>query len=213
MGSIEPKDNRKCFAWKSYLTMLTEPVKLCQPDVTLTLVKLNKTVKMATAYVWWNKYIWMISLCWPWPILTLLRRSGECFRTFRFSIFEIGTVVMALYLHQNFVSAQYLENQTIEFQQIIYMHSSCQDLAWDYNIFFFAHLYQSYGPWFTLKFRFRSISWELTDIFSPHFINAFILRRSNLGMLHVIYRKFVPELWPFIYDKSLFPFISWEPIV
>ena len=28
--------------------------------------------------------------------------------------------VMALYLHQNFVAVQYLENQSIDFYQIIY---------------------------------------------------------------------------------------------
>ena len=38
---------------------------------------------------------------------------------------------MALYLRQNFVSAQYLENQLVEFHQILYMHSSWQKLAWD----------------------------------------------------------------------------------
>ena len=53
---------------------------------------------------------------------------------------------MALSLRQNFVSAQYLENQSVEFHQILYMHSSWQDLAWDCYILFFANLYQSYGP-------------------------------------------------------------------
>ena len=65
---------------------------------------------------------------------------------------------MALYLRQNFVSAQYLENQLVEFHQILYMHSSWQDLAWDCYSSFFANLYQSYGPLFTLKFCFRLIS-------------------------------------------------------
>ena len=32
-------------------------------------------------------------------------------------------------LRQNVVSAQYLENQLIEFYQILYLHSSWQDLA------------------------------------------------------------------------------------
>ena len=40
-GFIEPKDNRTCFARKSYLT---GPVELCQRDVTLTLAKLNTAV-------------------------------------------------------------------------------------------------------------------------------------------------------------------------
>ena len=37
--------NRTCFALKGYLTLLTEPTKLCQQDVTLTLGILN------TAYI------------------------------------------------------------------------------------------------------------------------------------------------------------------
>ena len=47
---------------------------------------------------------------------------------------------------KNFVSAQYLGNQLIEFHQILYMLLSWQDLARDCYTSFFAHLYQSYGP-------------------------------------------------------------------
>ena len=53
---------------------------------------------------------------------------------------------MALDLLQNFVSAQYLENQLVVFHQILYMHSSWQDLVWDCYTSFFTHLNQSYGP-------------------------------------------------------------------
>ena len=53
--------------------------------------------------------------------------------------------------------------------------------------------------------NFVSIAWELTDILSPNFIYAFNLTRSSMELLHYIYRKFVPELWPFIYAKSSFP--------
>ena len=35
---------------------------------------------------------------------------------------EICIRVMALYLRQNFVSAQYLENHSVEFHQSLYMH-------------------------------------------------------------------------------------------
>ena len=91
------------------------------------------------------------------------------------------------------------------------MHSSWHDLAWNCYTSFFTHSYQSCGPWFTSKFRFRSISWELTDIFSPNFIYAFILTRSSLGLLHFIFQKFVPELWPFM-PKFCFRSISWEQI-
>ena len=47
-----------------------------------------------------------------------------------------------------------------DFHQISYMHSYWQELAWDCYTSFFTYLYQSYGPRFTPKFRFRSISWE-----------------------------------------------------
>ena len=40
----------------------------------------------------------------------------------------------------------------------------------------------------------------------PNFIYAFILTRSGLGLMHVIFRTFVPELWPLIYAKILFSF-------
>ena len=60
----------------------------------------------------------------------------------------------------NFVSAQYLENKMIEFHQILYMHWYWQNLGWDCYLSIFAHLYQSYDPWFMPKFYFRSISWE-----------------------------------------------------
>ena len=42
--------------------------------------------------------------------------------------------------------------------------------------------------------------------FSPNFIYAFILIRSTLGLLHIIFRTFVPELWPLIYAIISFQF-------
>ena len=42
---------------------------------------------------------------------------------------------------------------------------------------------------------------EFTD-----FIYAFVLTRSSLGLLHFIFRTFVPELLPLIYAKLSFPF-------
>ena len=47
---------------------------------------------------------------------------------------------------------------------------------------------------------------EVLDIFSPNLIYAFIWTRSSMGLLQVILRKFVPELWPFINAKILFQF-------
>ena len=40
---------------------------------------------------------------------------------------------------------------------------------------------------------------------SANFIYAFILTRSTLGLLHIIFRTIVPELWPLIYSKISFP--------
>ena len=42
------------------------------------------------------------------------------------------------------------------------------------------------------------------DRISPNFIYAFILIRSTLGLLHIIFRTFMPELWPLIDAKILF---------
>ena len=53
---------------------------------------------------------------------------------------------MTLDLRQNFVSAQYFWNQSVEFHQLLYMHSVWQDLAWDCYTSLFAHLYNSYDP-------------------------------------------------------------------
>ena len=46
---------------------------------------------------------------------------------------------------------------------------------------------------------------EQIDRISPNFINAFILIRSSFGLLHIIFRTFVPELLPLNYAQILFP--------
>ena len=76
----------------------------------------------------------------------------------------------------------------------IYIHSYWQDLYWDCHTTFSAHLYQSYGP-----------CWEQIVMSSPNFIYAFILTRSTLELLHIIFCTFVPELWPLIYAIISFP--------
>ena len=42
------------------------------------------------------------------------------------------------------------------------------------------------------------------DRISPNFIYAFILTRSTVELLHIIFRTFVPELESLIYSKILF---------
>ena len=99
---------------------------------------------------------------------------------------QICTRVTALDLPLNSVSTQYLENKLTEFRQILCIHWYWQDLAWDCYTFF-AHLYQSYGPWFTPESSLLLISWKQIDRISPNFIYAFILTRSSLGLLHIIF--------------------------
>ena len=48
---------------------------------------------------------------------------------------------MALDLRQNLVFVHYLENQLVEFHQILYMHSYLQDLAWNGYTSIFTNLY------------------------------------------------------------------------
>ena len=106
---------------------------------------------------------------------------------------------------QNFVSTQYLQIKLVELHQILNMHSSWQDLAWDCYRPFFANLYQSYGPWFMPKFRFHSISWELTDIF---FIIFYICIHIDKIYVWIVtyFSHFVPMLWPLIYSKISYLF-------
>ena len=70
--------------------------------------------------------------------------------------------VMAFDWRNNFISAQYVEKKTTEFQQIIYLHSYWLDQGWDCYLSFFAILWQSNGIRITFvqTFVFRSISWE-----------------------------------------------------
>ena len=46
--------------------------------------------------------------------------------------------VTALDLRQNFLSAQYLENELTESDQILYAHQHEQDLTWDCYLLFFS---------------------------------------------------------------------------
>ena len=61
---------------------------------------------------------------------------------------------------------------------------------------FLSHLFQSYGSLFTPEFDFRSISREQIDRISPNFVNAFILTRSKLGLLHFIFAHLIQSYGP-----------------
>ena len=111
-----------------------------------------------------------------------------------------------------FVSAQYLKNELIDFHQILYMHSSWQDPAWDCYMSFFAYFFQSYGPWFTPKFHLRSIAWEQIDRFSPNFIVhsiwQYLAWDCYTSLFAYLYQRY--GLW--FTTKFCFRSISWEQI-
>ena len=85
------------------------------------------------------------------------------------------------------------------------MHLYWQDLLWDCYPSFFVQTYQSYGPWFMPKFRLHSI-YFLTNLQNfTKFHICIHMTRSTLGLLHIIFHTFVPELWPLIYASISFP--------
>ena len=106
---------------------------------------------------------------------------------------------------QNFVSTQYLENELMEFHQVLHMHWYCQNLGCDYYIY--ASILQIYNRvnshWFESEFSFRAISCEQIDRIWQKF--AYALTRSRYGLLLVNIRKFITELWPLIDVRILFP--------
>ena len=55
----------------------------------------------------------------------------------------------------------------------------------------FRQLLQSYGPWMTSEFSFRSLCWEWRNGFSPNFANALILTTYNLGLLSFLFHLFI----------------------
>ena len=147
-----------------------------------------------------------------WCDLTLIRpqffvlKMSSLWKSGGYIRFGLSVILSVhLSVRHNFVSAKYLENSFIEFIQILYVHWYWHDQAWDCYLPFFPNLYQSNGPWFMPKFRFRSTSWEQIGRNSPNFIYAFILTISSLGLLRIIFCSCVPVLWPFIYAKISFP--------
>ena len=118
---------------------------------------------------------------------------------------------MALDWHQNFISAQYLENELTESDQNLYAHQHWQVLAWDCCLSFFAKFWRSYGPWLSSEFCFRSISCELIVKIWPNFVWTSTLTRSSLGLLPVIFRKILID-GPWLMSEFRFRSISWEQI-
>ena len=61
---------------------------------------------------------------------------------------------------RDFISAQYLGNKLMEFDQILHMHWYWQHLGWYCYTSIFTNLQQSYGPCLLSEICIRSISWE-----------------------------------------------------
>ena len=110
--------------------------------------------------------------------------------------FSFRHSVIPSFRDSDFISAQYLENKLMQFDQILYMYWYWQYLDWYYYASIFANLQQSCGPWSMSEFRFCSIPCERIDGMWPNFAYAFILGRSKKRLLQVYFRKFVTELWP-----------------
>ena len=117
---------------------------------------------------------------------------------------HICTRVMALDLRQNFVSDHYLENKLIEFHQILYS-VYIDKIYIGIVTHHFSHICTSV---MALDLRQNSFPFNILRTNGQNFTKfyAFILTRSALGLLHIIFCTFVPELWPLIYAKILFPF-------
>ena len=124
---------------------------------------------------------------------------------------QIVTELWPLMIHdfcQNFVSTQYLENELMEFDQILHMHCYWQDLGWENTRQFSSDSNRVMALddwWYLSEFCFRSISWEWIYGIWPNFAYALILTRSRLGLLCIHFCKFITELWPLIDVRISFP--------
>ena len=100
--------------------------------------------------------------------------------------------IMALDWCWNFVYAQYLVHQLMEFNKILYMHWYWPNVGKDNYKLFFVISQLSYGPWLMSKFCLHLISWEQIDGFWWNFVYAV------LWLTNDIFPKFSTELWPLI---------------
>ena len=94
---------------------------------------------------------------------------------------QICNRVTALDWRKNSVFVQYLENEWIEFNQILYSYYDWQDHRWYCKSSFFANLQQSNGPWFASEFIFvQYLENEWTEF--NQFVCTLSLTRSSLGL-------------------------------
>ena len=111
---------------------------------------------------------------------------------------------MALDWCQNFVNAQYLVDQLMDYDKILKMHWYWQNVHKDNYKLFFIIFQLSFSPWLMSEFRLCSISWELICGFWSKFVYALILTRCRFGWLNNIFCSFSTELWPLIDVEILY---------
>ena len=93
---------------------------------------------------------------------------------------------------RNFVYAQYLVDQLMDFDNILLMHWYWQNVGKDNDKLFFVIFQLSNGPWLMSEFYFHLISWERFNGFWWNFVYAV------LWPTHEIFPNFSTELWPLI---------------
>ena len=103
-------------------------------------------------------------------------------------------------VRHNFVSTQYFENKLLEFHQILYMHSYMDKIFVGLVTHNSSHNCTRVMALY-LRQNFVYAQYLENKQISPNFIYAIISTRSMLGLLHIIFRTIVPELWPVIYAK------------
>ena len=120
--------------------------------------------------------------------------------------------VMAFDYRHNFVSAQYLVNESMEFDQILHMHWPKPHQDWDCYAPMFANLEQRYGLWLSLRVHFRLISLERMNRIRPNFAYSITLTGSRFGLLRVHFANLQHSYGPWLLWGFRFSSISCERI-
>ena len=108
--------------------------------------------------------------------------------------------------HNNYDSAQYLENKSAEFHQIL-LSIHIDKILLRIATCHFSHICTRVMA-LDLRQNFVSAQYllEQIDRMSPNFIYALILTSNSIGLLHIIFRTFGLELSPLIYANISFLF-------
>ena len=116
---------------------------------------------------------------------------------------------MGFDLRQNIVSAQYLNIQLIDKISPNFIYAFILTRSSSELLHFFLHFLHICATVMALDFRQNFVSAHYLENKLADFHQIFIcihIDRSSLGLMHVIFQTFVPELWPLIYPKISFPF-------